>query len=317
MSSNYPATTNNLFGIANRALTEALNTRSLIVNTRSRTRVKQAKFDHEVGKPNTQPPPAFSDLFAGGDSTSTEIVRLNGEADEWIQKYFPSIGAGINKSLPEDFLLNVISGVKPFGLDETVFERIWHKARDRAYRAQTTESKTLAATFSGAGFTLAPGAMVAALTESEQRASLAIAAVNIEQAVKEAEIKLELLKFAEEQAINLKLGLMRSMADFYRMWFAMPDRDLERARVRAQAMGTFYQALSSYHNVEVAFERLNLETEKAGADIDVQNARIALDASNDFDANLSALGQAASAFANVASGAASAAGTLVAEVENL
>lgn len=315
--SNYPDTTNNLFGIANRALTEALNTRGLIVNTRSRARAKQATFSHEVGKPDIQPPPAFSDMFEGGDSTSAEIVRLNGEADEWINKYFPSIGAGVNKSLPEDFVLNVISGVKPFGLDETVFERIWHKARDRSYRAQATETKTIAATFSGAGFTLAPGAMVAAITESEQRASLAIAAVNIEQAIKEADIKLELLKFAEEQAIKLKLGLMASMADFYRMWFAMPDRDMERARIRAQAMGTFYQALSSYHNVEVAYERLSLESEKASADIKVENARLDLAANSDFDANLSALGQAATAFANVASGAASAAGTLVAEVENL
>ena len=314
--SNYPTTTNNLFGIANRALTEAINTRGWIVNLNTKRRVKEANFSHKVDKPVIQAPPVFSELFEGGDTTSREIVRLNGEADEWIEKYFPAIN-GCLKTVPEDFLCNVISGVKPFGLDQTVFEMVWNKARDRAYRAQANETKTLAATFSGAGFSLPPGAMVAALTESRARASESIAEVNIEQAIKDAEIKLELLKFAEEQAIRLKLGIMSSMADFYRMWFAMPDRDLERARVRAQAMGTFYQALSSYHNVEVAFQRLELESAKSAADVSVQNARINLEAGADLDANVSALGRAVNAFGSIASGAASAAGSLVAEVENI
>lgn len=82
-------------------------------------------------------------------------------------------------------------------------------------------------------------------------------------------------------------------------------------------MATFYQALSSYHNVDVAYSRLALEVAKTQADVSVENARLDLAASSDLDANLGALGQAVQAYGDVASGAASAASTLVAQLENV
>lgn len=314
--SNYPDTTSQLMSLATRALTEATNTRGWIVNLQGKRNAKQASFSHKLERPTIQPPPAFSDLFEGADTTGSEVKRLDAEADAWLAKYFPSIN-GCLKTLPEEFICGVIGGTKPFGMDSTIFEMVWHRARDRAYRAQASETKNIAATFSGAGFTLPPGAMAVALTESEQRASEAIAAVNVEQAIKDAEIKLDLLKFAEQLGVDLKMGVMRAMADFYRMWYSLPDRDIERARIRAQAMATFYQALSSYHNVDLAYSRLALEVARTKADVSVENARLDLAASSDLDANLGALGQAVNAYGDVASGAASAASTLVAQLENV
>ena len=314
--SNYPATTDQLMKLASRAMTEATNTRSWIVNLQGRRSAKQASFSHKLARPTIQPPPAFSDLFEGADTSGSEVKRLDGESDAWIAKYFPSIN-GCLKSLPEEFICGVIGGTKPFGIDGSVFDMVWSRARDRAYRAQASETKTIAATFSGSGFSLPPGAMAVAITESERRASEAVAAVNVEQAIKDAEIKLDLLKFAEQLGIDLKLGVMRAMADFYRMWYSLPDRDIERARIRAQAMADFYQALSSYHNVDVAYSRLALEVAKTQADVSVENARLDLAASNDLDANLGALGQAVQAYGDIASGAASAASTLVAQLENV
>lgn len=314
--SNYPESTNKLIALAQRGINEAVNTRGWIVNLNDRRSVDLANFSHTVTKPAIQAPPNFSDLFGVGDSTAPEIIRLNGEARAWMDEYFPAISGDL-RTLPEDLLCGIISGVKPFGVDKTIFEIVWHQARDRAYRGQATETKSIASTFSAAGFTLSPGAMVAAITESEARASQAIAEVNREQAIKDADIKLDLLKFAEEQAIRLKLGVMQSMADFYRMWYAMPDRDMERARIRSQAMGTFYQALGSYYNIETAFARLGLESSKAKADVSIENSRMKLAASKGMEANVQALGPVASAFGQIASGAASAASTLVAQVESL
>ncbi|WP_220815695.1 hypothetical protein [Pseudomonas paralcaligenes] len=313
--SNYPETTKQLLGLATRALTEAGNTRGWIVNLQGKREAKSANFSHKLNRPAIQPPPTFSDLFEGADTSGSEIKRLDAEEEAWLAKYFPAIN-GCLKTLPEEFICGVIGGTKPFGMDVTIFEMVWHQARDRAYRAQASETKNIAATFSGAGFSLPPGAMAVAVTESERRASEAIAEVNIQQAIKDAEIKLDLLKFAEQLGVDLKLGVMRAMSDFYRLWYSLPDRDIERARIRAQAMSTFYQALSSYHNVEVAFERLALEVSRTKADVSVENARLALAASSDMDANLGALGQAVSAYGDIASGAASAASTLVAQLEN-
>jgi hypothetical protein len=303
--------------LAQQALLEAMNTRDMIGQTRAGAgSYEEATFSYDSSKPPIQPPPQFSDLFETGDNTGTEVGRLNGEAKAWIAQYFPAIDGGL-KTIPENMLVDIISGIKPFGTDKSIFEIVWHRARDRAYRTQATEAKNIAATFSGAGFTLPPGAMLAALADSEVRGSLAIAEVSREQAIKDADIKLELLKFAEEQAIRLKLGVMQSMADFYRMWHSVPDRDIERSRVRSQAMATFYQALGSYYGVERSFAQLDLEASKAASGVTVENARLAMESTKVGQVGAAALGQVATAFGNIASGAASAASTLVAQVESV
>lgn len=314
-STEYATTTNNLMEIAQRALMEAQNTRGWI-GAFSSVRAPDTKFKHNVNRPSLGPAPKFSELFEKGDSTAPEIIRLNNEADAWIDKYFPAINKCL-RTLPEDWLCGVISGTKPFGMDKTAFEIVWHQARDRAYRSANTSMRSLEATFSGRGFSLPPGALVAALSQAESDADQAIAEVNIAQAIKDAEIKLELLKFAEEQAIRLKLGIMDAMARFYQMWFAVPDRDIERARIRAQAMSAFYAALSNYHNVEVAFEQLRLEAAKAGLNAEIRNDDREMEAASILRSGLPAVGAVAQAFGNIASGAASAAGTLVAQIESI
>lgn len=313
--SNYDATTNKLMTIAERALMEAQNTRGWI-GAFSSVNAPDTNFRHNVNKPSLGPAPKFSELFDNVDNTAPEIIRLNREADEWLDKYFPSIN-GCLRTLPEDWLCGVISGTKPFGMDKTVFEIVWHQARDRAYRSANSSQRSLEAAFSSRGFTMPTGALVAAMSEVEAQADLAVAEVNRAQAIKDAEIKLELLKFAEEQAIRLKLGIMDAMARFYQMWFAVPDRDIERARIRAQAMSAFYSALSNYHNVEVAFEQLRLEAAKAGLTADLQSDDRRMEAERILRAGLPSIGAVAQAFGNIASGAASAAGTLVAQIESI
>jgi hypothetical protein len=75
--------------------------------------------------------------------------------------------------------------------------------------------------------------------------------------------------------------------------------------------------LSSYYNVEIAFQELTLRaaTADAGVDIDVDRNRLSHE--GHFGATASALGQAVSSFANVAAQASVAGGSLTAEIETL
>ena len=273
--------------------------------------VPSAKFSFTPNQPDLVPPPQFADLFPGTDSTGSQIQFLNGEVDAWYDKFFPEL-AGCLKSKPEQWVCNILSGENEYGLNKTVFEIVWHRARDRAYRTSATEQATLQAQFSERGFSVPPGLLLHAQNEAEQRAGNAIAEVNREQQVREAEIKLDLLKFAEQQAIQLKLGVMQSLAQFYRMWFEAPDKDIERGRIRSQAQATLYQALSSYYNVELNFEELRLRAEQIKAGVEIDNARVRL-ANADGSRN-SALAQAANAFAQIAAAAGNAGGALFADI---
>lgn len=312
----YDSTTTFLQGQATEALNEARNNASRIYSLPPQITLREPEFDVQLTKPNIGPPPNFGDLFQGGDSTDPTIKYLNEQSDVWIQKYFPSISACL-RNIPDEWLCGVISGTKPFGIDNTVFELVWHNARDRAYRTRNTEVRTLEADFSARGFELPPGALVDSIAAAEQRATDSIMGVNVQQAIKDADIKNELLQFAVQQSINYKLGIMNSLVDFYKTWVTLPDKDIERARIKAQAMSSLYSALAAYYNIEITFEELRLRAAQleAGTDIDVDRNRISKQ--SNFSSTASALGSAVSSFANVAAQANQAGGSLVAQIESI
>lgn len=313
MASEYGATTDFLQQIASRALQDAENNASRIYSLPPNVSLHETGFQVDLKKPNLGAPPSFSDLF-GQDRTDPTMAYMDGQADAWIDKYFPELNAGL-KTLPEEFLCNIISGVKPFGQDKTYFEIVWHQARDRAYRSQASAQKTLAAEFSSRGFSLVPGAMVDALAQLEQQSSSDILNVNREQALKDADIKLDLLKFAEEQAIRLKTSIMQALADFYRSWISISDQDIRSAQVRAQAQASLYAALSTYYNVENSFQELVLKAAQTKAAVDGDIDRNRLVRVQAFGSTASALGSAVGAFANAAGNAAQAGGSLTAQIE--
>ena len=312
----YDDTTAFLQATASNALNQATNNAARIYSLPPKQTLREPNFNVALTKPTLDAPPQLSDLFTEGDTTQSNLTFLNAEADKWVEKYFPEIN-GCFKSQPEETLCAIIGGSRPFGVDKTVFEQVWNQARDRAYRTANSETATINATFSTRGFTLPQGAMVDLIAQSERRATDVVLDVNRDQAMKDADIKVDLLKVALQLATQIKLGVMSAMADFYRLWITLPDKDIERARIRAQAMSAFYSALSSYYNVEIAFQELTLRaaTADAGVDIDVDRNRLSHE--GHFGATASALGQAVSSFANVAAQASVAGGSLTAEIETL
>jgi hypothetical protein len=312
----YDDTTAFLQATATDALNQASNNASRIYSLPPKVNLREPNFDVTLTKPILDAPPQLSDLFTEGDTTQENLLWLNEQADEWIAKYFPEIN-GCFKTQPEETLCAIISGSRPFGVDKTVFEQVWNQARDRAYRTANSETATLNVAFSARGFTLPSGAMVDLIAGAERKATDVVLDVNRDQAMKDADIKVDLLKVALQLATQIKIGVMSAMADFYRLWITLPDKDIERARIRAQAMSAFYSALSSYYNVEIAFQELKLRaaTADAGVDIDVDRNRLSHE--GHFGATASALGQAVSSFANVAAQASVAGGSLTTEIETL
>ncbi len=313
MASSYTPTTDFLMSHAQRALTEANNAESRISGA-AKPSLSNPKFTHTVNKPVVAPPPTFADMFEGADSSDATLQWLDAQTQDWLTAHFPNIN-GCLKTLPDQWLCDVIGGARPFGHSQTYFDLVWHQARDRANRTRRSEIDSIDAQFSGRGFSLPPGAYAAAIDQAEQRASDSVLEVNREQALKDADIKLDLLKFAEQQALQYKTGIMQLLGDFYRQWSTLPDKDIERARIRAQAMSSLYSALSNYYNVEVSFEQLRLRAAETKVDTEmgVDKNKIALFGA-DTSAN-TALGAAVRGFADISAAAANAAGTLVAQIE--
>lgn len=256
-------------------------------------------------------PTALSDMLIEDDSAA-RLKYLDNESDKWLDKYFPELQACL-KSEPEKWLCGVITGQEPFGMSEDVFRAIWHQARDREYRARNSATAQIRREFSARGFSLPPGAMIGAITQAERQAADAIAAVNIAQAVRDSEIKLDLLKFAMEQAMTLKRGILASLADFYRTWVELPNKSLEASKMRVAAYASLNNALSDYYRVELGWEELRLKAANLTMGGKLDESRIRVSAGTG-DSRNAAVGQAVNAFADIAAGAANAAGTLQANI---
>ncbi len=313
MASSYSGTTEQLLGLASQAMTEAGN-QARRIGVASRPSLREAQLNFTPQDIHLAAPAQFSDLFAGANA-DPNARAIDDKVEAWMGKFFPSI-SGNMKGIPEDWLVAVISGTKPYGQDATVFDLVWHRARDRAYRTARSEQRTLEASVSARGFTLPTGALAQALLDSEQRASEAALEVNREQAIKDADIKQELLKFAVQMATNLKTGIMQNCADLFRAYTQLYNLDNDAARSKAQAYASFYGAMSSYYGVEVSLEQIRLQAAKAQVDAmgDIDRNRVAL---HNVQTGNDALGQATRAFGDIASQAASSAGTLAVQTENL
>ena len=270
------------------------------------------RFSYSPNKPNLQPPPSFGELLPANTTPAT-IQFLDGEVDKWLERFFPELDACL-RSTPEEWLCGIITGEKPLGLSKEHFDAIWHEGRDRAYRASATEQAALRAAFSERGFSVPPGVLIGALNSSEIRASEAIAEVNSQQMTRSAEIKLDLLKFAEEQAIRLKIGIMSEIATFYWRWIELMNHDVDVARAKAQAYAALSSALSSYYNVELGFEELRLRAAQGRMESDVQESRVRMQEGDVYAAQNSALAQAARAIGDISGAAANAQSSLQADI---
>lgn len=314
MASEYGPTTSQLFDIA----TQSINLASLSagrVGGLSQPGLKETKFSFEPKQLDLEQPPKFSDLFAGANNGDALINKLDDQVDEWLAKYFPSIN-GAFKNIPDDWLIGVITGVKPFGIDSTIFDLVWHKARDRAGRTARSEQRTLEANFSERGFSLPQGALVDAIMQAEQRGVDSVLDVNRDQAIKDAEIKNDLLKMAVQVAAQMKQGILDTSAQFFRAYFDVYGLDNDTARIRAQAYSAYYNAIASYWQVEVSMEQIRLRAAegRAGAGADIDRNRVAMYGASGA-ANAHA--QVARGFADIASSSSAAAGTLVAQIESV
>lgn len=277
---------------------------------------KKVGFEFKESKPNMEKPTKIGDLLTDNEKQNVDVLILNDAAEAWINKFFPNF-SGCLKSQPEEWACGILSGSTEFGMNKAAFDASWHEGRDRAYRQASTEQRQLNALFSTRGFGLPPGAHTSAMVSAELRASEAIADINRQQTVKDAEIKLELVKLAATTAVQLKTSMMHMLASFFGqiVELAKHEPGTARMRAKAQAYSAFMSGIANYHNVELGFEKLRLDAAMARAETDGLNSRIDAElAFKGIDSRNHGFGQAASAFAQAAGSAANAASSLQAEL---
>lgn len=277
---------------------------------------KDIDFKFNPKRPDMKEPPNIGDLLSDYETQDVNVLLLNDAAEAWIKKYFPNMFDCIS-SEPETWACGILGGSAEFGMNKKAFDAAWHEGRDRAYRQARSEKAQIDATYSAQGFDLPQGAYMAALTHAEVRASEAVAEINRQQTIKDAEIKQELIKLAVQTATQLKTSMMQMLASFFCkvVDLARHEPGADKMRAKAQAYSAFISGLSSYYNVELGFEKLRLDAERTKAGVSETNMKLKAELTQKgLDSKNASLGQVAKGFADAAGAAANAASSLQAEL---
>lgn len=210
-------------------------------------------------------------FFGGTPDTPQEVIdRANAAVDAWVDAYFPALNECF-KSEPEDWICDVISGVRPLGNSEEAIYVAWRAAKANEFNQLSSEHRTLYEEFSRRGFSLPPGVMVAQARRSQERFSDAVSTVNREAALKDVDVQVQLLQLAVQVAADLKRGMATVMAQYYNTIASLSDESArinnQRAQIVADAEARFTDSLTTYENINQqyysAVGQLDLEGKRA------------------------------------------------------
>lgn len=314
---NYSDTRGQLLQVARTALSQADNWARAAFSLGG-TRPPSVGVDaprYKVGAtPVIKKIPPLSTFLDMPDESEDTLLKLDGYVDDYIGRFFPTINNCL-RTIPDEWLCDVISGVKPLGNHYEPFQAIWDKARDRSVYDSQGAFRKVKASFAGRGFSLPPATIAAVTMEAERQRAMALGDINRDVMIKQADVLKEVLLFAEQQALQYKLGIVQAMADLYKQWILLPTRKYEMAQAKASALATYIQAITAQSNVEVAFENLRLKAAELSVNADEADGRLRVAAASSTGSGAAALGTASAGFSQAAGTAANAASSLVSIIE--
>ena len=224
-----------------------------VANPRFPTAPGVASTDTWSGPGRPTAPFQFKQFFTGTPDTPEEVIdRANGAVNAWVDAYFPAVNDCF-KDVPEKWICDVVSGVRPLGNSEQAIDIAWIRAKANEHTQLRSDRSTIAAEFSSRGFTMPPGMMVAQMRRAQERFSDSVAGVNREAALADVSVQAELLKLAVSTAADLKRGMASIMAQYFNTVTGVQDRvsetNNERARIVATAEAQFLTSLTAYESI--------------------------------------------------------------------
>lgn len=131
------------------------------------------------------------------------------------------------------------------GLSEVIWQQIWERARESEDLVAVKAREETNSLFASRGFSLPPGAQVKREDEIIQENQDAANSLRREQAIQEAEMEVENVRFAVTQGIQLEIALIDNHNQ-------QQQRALEAARLTVELVVRVFEAQVAAYNAQVA-----------------------------------------------------------------
>lgn len=204
------------------------------------------------------------------------IAMLTDELANYFITYYPLASDAFDEAI--NWMVNAIT-VGGTGLNPAVEAQIWQRGRDRILiDGQRAEAQTMDE-FSARGFSLPPGALSARIDTARHEGMKAIGEFSRDVAIKQAEIEVENLRFAVDQAVKARMSAMAAASDYIRALMSGPETAARVASINSDAKARMMGATADLYRARLARDELAMKVPMFNTGERVKITGMELDAS--------------------------------------
>lgn len=193
----------------------------------------------------------------------------------WMAQYAPSLNSLI-PTLTDDWLIGVLRDGR-LGIPVALEQQIWDRARAREVQEGVRLEQEAIDGYAGRGFQLPPGALAARMQAVQESTTTKSATLSREVAIKQAEISIDLSKFAVAQANQLRLGIAQVLAGFFQAALAIPKLAMDDATTAIEAQKSLWEMIGVYIRASIAVAEIDWQRKAKQAETDLGTSKILSD----------------------------------------
>lgn len=163
--------------------------------------------------------------------------------------------------------LNYFLSDNTTGLAEVIWQSIWERAREREDLTAVKAREEVDTLFASRGFSLPPGAQAKRVDMILQGNQDAANSLSRDQAIEEAKLEVENVRFAVTQGIQLEIALIDNFNQ-------AQQRALEVARLTVELAVRVFEAQVSAYNAQVVAFRAQVEAYRAEIEAEISKIQI-------------------------------------------
>ena len=192
-----------------------------------------------------------------GGSQAANQAAFVAAWNAFLDQFFPETDACI-RLLADAWICNTIQNGGT-GIPAAIENQIWDRARDRENEQTFEAAEQAIDEWAGRGFSLPPGALTGRVAEIQRKASDKLATINRDIAIKNIEIEIQNIRFAIEQANNLRISAINAAVAYIRAYFLPTELAIAEANGISNAKISFMSGASAYYGAMVAAARMQLD----------------------------------------------------------
>lgn len=229
------------------------------------------------------------------------IALLSDQLGQFFVRYYPLASDAFDEAT--SWLVNTITNGGT-GLNPSVEAQIWQRGRDRVViDGLRAEAQTLSE-FASRGFTLPSGVMAARLQADRFAQTTKTQELSRDVAIKQAEIEIENLRFAVEQAIKSRMQAMSAATDYIRALMSAPDSAARIAALNSEAKARMMSATADMYRARLQRDELAMKIPLTNLQVNAQMQGVNLDGFyKGVQARVSAAASAADVYGRMAQAA--------------